>query len=181
MVLYYTVCNAVHAWEFVYDLSAVISSISHVFSVTVSQQCGAWRVMVRYTLEQHVFLYDSYVKYRSAGKCMWKFRHKFHDKRVPSRQTIHNLVNKLRKMGLLIDKKQKHKRQVLTEKLHDTEARLELTPRKSLKHLAQETRVSKSSAKRNVVPVFFNKTINCKKYLCTERTAFSIPPAICEL
>jgi hypothetical protein len=28
---------------------------------------------------------------------------------------VHNLVNKLRPMGLLIDKKQKHKREVLTE------------------------------------------------------------------
>jgi hypothetical protein len=51
-------------------------------------------------------------------------------------------------MGLLIDKKQKHKRQVLTEeKLDDTGARLEHTPKKPLKHLAQETGVSKSSAR----------------------------------
>jgi hypothetical protein len=50
-------------------------------------------------------------------------------------------------MGLLIDKRQKHKRQVLTEKLHDIGARLEHTPRKSLKCLAQETEVSKCSAR----------------------------------
>jgi hypothetical protein len=38
--------------------------------------------------------------------------------------------------------KQKHKRQMLTEeKLDDTGARLEHTPRKSLKLLAQETGV----------------------------------------
>jgi hypothetical protein len=48
-----------------------------------------------------------------------------------------------------MDKKQKHKRRVLTEeKLDDIGARLELTPRKSLKRLAQETGVSKSSARR---------------------------------
>jgi hypothetical protein len=71
--------------------------------------------MVQYTLEC-VFLYDTYVNYESAGKC----RQKFNDERVPSRQTIHNLVNKLRTMGLLISKKQKHKRRVLTEeKLYD--------------------------------------------------------------
>jgi hypothetical protein len=91
--------------------------------------------MARYTLEQRVFLYDSYVKYGSAGKC----RRKFRDESVPSRQTIHNLVNKLRTTGLLIDKKQKYKRRVHTEKLHDIGARLEHTPRKSLKRLAQET------------------------------------------
>jgi hypothetical protein len=80
---------------------------------------------------------------RSAGK----FRRKFRDERVPSRQTIHNLLNKLRETRLLIDKKQKHKRRVLTEKkLDDIGTRLEHTPRKSLKRLAQETGVSKSSA-----------------------------------
>jgi transposase len=67
--------------------------------------------------------------------------------RVPSRQTIHNFVNKLRATGLLIDKKQKHTRRVLIEeKLHDIGARVEHTPRKSLKRLVQETGVSKSSA-----------------------------------
>jgi transposase len=80
---------------------------------------------------------------------MGKYRRKFRDERVPSRQTIYNVVNKLRTTGLLIDKKQKHKRRVLTgEKLDDIGARLEHTPSKSLKRLAQETRVSKSSARR---------------------------------
>jgi Fe2+ transport system protein FeoA len=77
--------------------------------------------MVRYTLEQRVFLYDTYVKYGSAGKC----RRKFRGERVPSRQTIHNLVNKLRTMGFLIGKKTKHKCRVLTEeKLDEIGARL---------------------------------------------------------
>jgi hypothetical protein len=133
--------------------------------------------MVWYTSEQCVFLYDSYVKYGSAGKCRRKFRLKYHDERVPSRQTMHNLVNKLRTTGLLIDKKQKHERRVFTEeKLDDTGARLEHTLRKSLKRVGQETGASKStartatqllkpsneswcpvclSARRNVVPVFF--------------------------
>jgi hypothetical protein len=51
-------------------------------------------------------------------------------------------VNKLRSTGLLIDKKQKHKRQdIIEEKTDDIEARLKNTPRKSLKRLAQETGV----------------------------------------
>jgi hypothetical protein len=101
--------------------------------------------MVRYTLEQRVFLYDTYVKYRSARKCRRKFRHKFHDERVPSRHTIHNLVNTLRTTELLIAKKQKHKCRVLTvEKLDDIGATFEHTPRKSLNRLAKETGVSKS-------------------------------------
>jgi transposase len=67
--------------------------------------------MARDASEQRVFLYDTYVKYGSAGKC----RRKFRDERVPSRQTIHNLVNKLRTTGLSTGKKTKHKRRVLTE------------------------------------------------------------------
>jgi transposase len=156
--------------------------------------------MVRYTLEQRVFLYDTYVKYGSSGKCERKFR-KFRDERVPSRQTIHNLVNKLRTRGHLIDKKQKHKRRLLTEeKLDDIGARLEHIPRKSLKRLTQETGVSESSArtatqllkpyeiwclmccrsKKEYCACVFNETINCKKYLRVERAAFSTP-VICEL
>jgi hypothetical protein len=51
-------------------------------------------------------------------------------------------------MELLIDKKQKHKHRVLTvEKLDDIGARIEYTPRKSLKRLAQETAVSRRSAR----------------------------------
>jgi hypothetical protein len=84
------------------------------------------------------------VKYGSAGKC----RRNLCDETVPRRQTIHSLVNKLRTTGLLIDKKQKHMCRVLTkEKFDDIGARLEHTPRKSLKRLAQETGVSKSSAR----------------------------------
>jgi hypothetical protein len=101
-----------------------------------SQLTAVWYDMVRYTLEQPMW---------NAGRC-WR---KFCDERVPSRQTIHDLVNKLRTMGLLIDMEKKtHKRRVLTEeKLDHRGARLEHTPRKSPKHLAQDTGVSKSSAR----------------------------------
>jgi hypothetical protein len=57
--------------------------------------------MVRDNLEKRVFPYDTYVKYGSAGKGRQKVRRKFRDERVPSRQTIHNLVNKLGTTGLL--------------------------------------------------------------------------------
>jgi hypothetical protein len=52
-------------------------------------------------------------------------------------------------VGLLRDKKQKHKCQVLAEvKLADAGARLEHTHKESLKHVAQESGVSKSNARR---------------------------------
>jgi hypothetical protein len=75
--------------------------------------------MVRYTLEQRVFLYDTYVKYGSAGKCRQKFRRNFRDEIFPSKQTIHSLVNKLRTTVLLIDRDQRHTRRVLTEEKLD--------------------------------------------------------------
>jgi hypothetical protein len=104
--------------------------------------------MVWYALEQHVFLYDTCVKYGSARKCLQKFWCKFCDERGPSRQTVHNLVNNLRLVGLITDKKQGHKHRVLTEeKLDDIGARLERAHRKSLKCLSWEAGVSKSSAK----------------------------------
>jgi hypothetical protein len=65
------------------------------------------------------------VKYGSARKCRRKFRRKFRDERVPSRQTVHSLVIKRGTAGLLIDKKQKRKLRMLTEeKLDDVEVRL---------------------------------------------------------
>jgi hypothetical protein len=83
------------------------------------------------------------MNYGSTGKC----RRKFRDEKVPSRQTIHNLVNTLR-IGLLMNKKTEYKRRGRTEeKLYDIGARLQHTPRKSLKRLAQETGVSKPSAR----------------------------------
>jgi hypothetical protein len=62
--------------------------------------------MVQYTLEQCVFLYDTYVKYNSACKSQQKFC----DEKVPSRQTIHNLVSKLRLTRLLRVKKKKQQK-----------------------------------------------------------------------
>jgi hypothetical protein len=93
--------------------------------------------MMQYTFRASVLLYYTYVKYGYAKRCRRKFRLKFRDERVPSRQTIHDLENKLRSTGMLISNKQKRKRRVLTEKkLDDTGARLVHTSRKSLKRLA---------------------------------------------
>jgi hypothetical protein len=83
---------------------------------------------VRYAVEQ------LYFKYESARKCCRKFQHKFPGEPVPSRQNIHYLVNKLKTMGSMLDKKPDRKRAVLTEETLDNIcARLETSPRKHLK------------------------------------------------
>lgn len=98
---------------------------------------------VRYTLEQRVFMYDAYVKSGSARKVRRRFRRKFQDVSVPHRETVHRIVNKVRATGSLLDRKPELKRRVLTEeKLDEIGARLEHSPRKSLRCLAQETGVS---------------------------------------
>jgi hypothetical protein len=137
--------------------AAVNSSISRLFSVVIREKCVlSWCGILK---ENRVFLYDAYMKYASARKCQRKSRRKFLDERVPSRQTIHNLVNKLRPTRLLIDKKQKHKCRVLTEeKLDDREARLEHTRRKSLKLLAQETGVSRARGAKQLLKLRPYKT-----------------------
>jgi hypothetical protein len=66
---------------------------------------------------------------------------------VPSTTGIHELINKVRSTGSLLDKKPAKKHSVFTkEKLDEIGARLEHTPQKSLRCLAQETGISKSSA-----------------------------------
>jgi hypothetical protein len=128
---------------------------------------------------------------------------------ISSTLTTHNLVYKLGSTGLLIDEKQKHKSQVLTEeKLDDIGARLDHTPSKSLKRLAQETGLSKSSAKSTaqllklrpckttVIHTLHLRNAARRVHFCSwflqsviegendpqlTETAFSAPPVICEL
>jgi hypothetical protein len=86
------------------------------------------------------------VKCSSTGKCWRKFCHKFPRVTVPSTIDIHELINKVRSTGSLLGKKPAKKYCVLTEeKLDEIRARLEHTPQKSLRRLAQETSISKSS------------------------------------
>ena len=59
------------------------------------------------------------------------------------------MVNKLKTRGSLLDKKSDRKRTALTEeKLGAIRFRLETSPGKSLKRLAQKTSVSKTCARR---------------------------------
>ena len=60
--------------------------------------------------------------------------------RVPSREAVRLLVNKFRETGSILDKKRNVKRRVLTEqKLEEIGERLENSPQKCLRRLAQET------------------------------------------
>jgi hypothetical protein len=86
-----------------------------------------------------MYKYDTYVQIR--------FQHKFQDARVPCRKTMHRTVNKLIPTVSLLDINTELKYQMFTEEqFKEISARLENLPQKSLGHIAQETRGSKSSA-----------------------------------
>ncbi|PSN50113.1 hypothetical protein C0J52_04698 [Blattella germanica] len=99
---------------------------------------------VKYTLEQHMFLFETYTRKRSYLKCRIRFIRKFPGVSVPNISTIHRLVCKVRET--FADKKRNHKRTLLTEeKLDDIGACFEQSSHKSLSKLAQQVGVSVSS------------------------------------
>jgi hypothetical protein len=139
---------------------------------------------VSYTIQQCVFLLQTCFKCESARKCRTKFRCQFPGQPVPSRQIIHYLVNKLTATGSLVDKKPDRKRTVLTEeKFDESGARLETSPRKSLRRLVQETRVSKTSARRATkllqLRPYKTRTVHALKPLHSGRTKKQHPPRDC--
>ncbi|XP_068086433.1 probable inactive protein kinase DDB_G0270444 isoform X4 [Anabrus simplex] len=73
----------------------------------------------KYSLEQRLCLYDSYVKFGSAKKTQKLFREKYPTEIIPSKSAIHKLVNHVRLKGTLLDLKKKP-RQVLPDDVSDT-------------------------------------------------------------
>ena len=103
--------------------------------------------MPPYTLQQRIFIYDSYVITSSCREVVRRFQANYPGVRVPSREAVRLLVNKLRETGSILDKKRIVKRRVLTkQKLEEIGGRLENSPLKSLRRLAQETDISRASA-----------------------------------
>jgi hypothetical protein len=105
--------------------------------------------MVKYTLEQWIFLYDSYVKKKSYKSCKRRFRRRYPCVHIRASSTILRLVKKVCSAGSFLDKKYTRQNAVPTEEtLHEIGARLEHSPRKSLTRLAQQAQVSKTTAWR---------------------------------
>jgi hypothetical protein len=80
--------------------------------------------------------------------CRREFQQKFLGIDVPETSTTHYLVIKFKTTGLVLDKKAKRRRHVLTEEKRDnTNTRLERSSRKYLAKVNQQTDVSVSSAR----------------------------------
>jgi hypothetical protein len=118
---------------------------------------------VKYTLEQRIFLYDSYVKKKSYKLRKRRFRHRYPGVRIPASSTILRLVKKVRSTGSFLGKKYTRQNTVLTEEtLDETGARLKHSPRKSLARLAQKAQVSKTTAWRET------KNLHLRPYKITQ-------------
>jgi hypothetical protein len=101
-----------------------------------------------YTVQKHIFIYNSYIQSDSACVCCRKFQQKFPGVDIPATSTIHHFIDKLKTVSLVLDKKIKRRCHILTEGiLDDTSARLEHLPQKSLAKLPQQADVSVSSAR----------------------------------
>ena len=90
-------------------------------------------------------MYDSYAITSSCREVVRRIQANYPGVRVPSRVAVRLFVNKFREKGSILDKKRNVKRSVLTEqKLEGIGKRLENSPQKSLRRLAQETDISKA-------------------------------------
>ena len=88
--------------------------------------------MPSYTLQQRIFMYDSYVITSSCREVVRRFQANCLGVRVPSREAVRLLVIKFRETGSILDKRNV-KRRVLTEqKLEEIGERLENSPQKLL-------------------------------------------------
>jgi hypothetical protein len=106
--------------------------------------------MVKYALEQRIFLYDNYMKKKSYKACRSRFRRRYPGVRIPASSTILRLVRKVRSTGSFVDKKYARQNAVLTEEtLGEVGARLEHSPRKSQARLAQQAQVRNNSLESN--------------------------------
>ena len=103
---------------------------------------------MNYSLSERLYLYNTYIrKLKSCAVTRHKFREKFPERPVPAASTIRRLYKKFIRTGSVNDEKPKRKRRILTEeKLVDIAKRLAHAPQKTLKRLAQETGISRSSA-----------------------------------
>ena len=85
--------------------------------------------MPTYTLQQRIFMYDSYVITSSCREVVKRFQANYPGVCVPSREAVRLLVNKCRETGSILDKKRNVKRRVLTEqKLEEIGEWLENSP-----------------------------------------------------
>ncbi|KAJ4446745.1 hypothetical protein ANN_13442 [Periplaneta americana] len=96
-------------------------------------------VKMQYTLNQRLFLVKQYWITNSITATQRAYQREFGVRNPPKRNTILGLVNKLETTGSLVSEKGKHRSSRLPTVVVDVRARLEQSPKKSLRCLSQET------------------------------------------
>jgi hypothetical protein len=122
----------------------------------VGENCHRGRTVIsgwlRYTPEQRIFLVETYLpKKKFYERCARKFRRRYPEAIRPSKKCVLKLFNKWRETGSVLDKKKLCPKRALTEqRLEDIRVRMEISPRKSSRRLAQECNISKTSVLRGL-------------------------------
>jgi hypothetical protein len=70
---------------------------------------------MKFTIEQRVFIVETFARKKTYRKCIRKFRCEYPDSRVPTKLCVSKLVKKWRTTGSVCDIKKQSKRIVLTE------------------------------------------------------------------
>ncbi|KAJ4434759.1 hypothetical protein ANN_23328 [Periplaneta americana] len=92
-------------------------------------------VKMQYTLNQRLFLVKQYWITNSITATQRAYQREYGVRNPPKRNTILGLVNKLETTGSLVSEKGKHRSSRLPTVVVDVRARLEQSPKKSLRHV----------------------------------------------
>jgi hypothetical protein len=101
---------------------------------------------MRLTVEEHVFILESYLQTMSYVHCRQSFFEKFR-RQAPVKSTIAKIIKKFRETGSLLDNKRNWQKSVLTPGiLQDIQTAITRSPHKCLQKLSAQTGISLGSA-----------------------------------
>lgn len=101
---------------------------------------------MRLTVEERVFVIETYLVTKSPAVCRQQFMEKF-EKEAPVKSVIQKLVKRFRETGSVLDKHRDRQRSVLTPQVvQDIRAAVTRSPHKSLRRLSREKNISLGSA-----------------------------------
>jgi hypothetical protein len=123
-----------------------------------------------YTTDQRIFIVETYIRKRAYAKCRDRFIRKYPHSPVPTKSCVSKLIKKWRTTGSVLNKTRHRKKTVLTdENLEDIRARLEISPRKSLRRLWPPRSLDLS-----VCDFYLWENLKGKVYRNTPRTAAAL-------
>jgi hypothetical protein len=105
------------------------------------------------SVQQRVFLVETYAKYGSIKQCRELFSEKYavggQIAKPPVKLAIQDLVKKWRETGSVLNKKRSYQKRVCTpENIDSVENRMFQSPTKSTRRLSQQTGISRTSCRR---------------------------------